>query len=95
MAYCHPCKRHFTTYNGYQNHIDNSALHQQSDDEDDFPYECDICSWNFRTEYAREQHHSSEHAYCEPCQRPFQNENNLRMVSSYPGLPRHSYNKLY
>ncbi len=78
MPWCFPCDRYFETDHGYDQHIDNSAAHQDND------WECEFCDRCFSSEHARHQHYSSaySHPYCVSCKRTFMNENNLMQVGA-------------
>jgi hypothetical protein len=80
MPYCHPCDRFFNTYNGYDQHIQNSAAHRSQYQSQQF--ECDACDRCFATEHALHQHSSNAagHPYCVSCKRMFMNQNNLNQV---------------
>lgn len=79
MPYCNPCDRWFSN-NGYSQHINTSAAHRLPWESYDWDCEFSGCNRSFVTEHARDQHHANaaNHPYCEPCDRMFQNENNLR-----------------
>jgi hypothetical protein len=81
MPYCHPCDRFFNTYNGYDQHIQNSTAHQSQYQSQQV--ECDACDRCFATEHALHQHCSNAagHPYCVSCKRMFLNQNNLNQVS--------------
>ncbi|TVY89591.1 Zinc finger protein [Lachnellula willkommii] len=77
MEHCGPCDRWFNTYNGYIQHVNNSAAHQSPSYYSD--WECDSCDRSFGTETSLHQHCSSarDHPYCIPCKRMFISEHNL------------------
>jgi uncharacterized C2H2 Zn-finger protein len=75
MSYCGTCNRSFNTYNGYIQHVNNSAAHQTSYEQD---WDCDACNRSFATKQSLHQHCSSAmgHPYCIPCKRMFSSEHN-------------------
>jgi hypothetical protein len=90
MPYCDPCDRFFSTYNGYDQHIQNSAAHQSQYRSQQF--ECDACDRCFATEQALHQHCSNAtgHPYCASCKRMFMNQNNLNQVGIVYSTPLYS-----
>jgi len=70
MAYCNYCDQHFATHNGYVQHVNTSAAHNEAD------WECSVCDRCFVSDHARTQHYiNGPHPYCNPCDRVFQNQN--------------------
>lgn len=86
MAYCAPCQRSFPIYNGYQQHLDNSAMHQNYVSYD---WECQMCNLAYSSQEALHQHQSDgHHPYCIPCKKMFVNNHNLMQVSSSTLAPK-------
>ncbi|KAL3421507.1 hypothetical protein PVAG01_07952 [Phlyctema vagabunda] len=72
--FCYDCNRCFRTRNGLNQHLENSAAHNQDEE-----WECDYCDRIFRSENALDQHcaNSPSHPWCFECKRLFLSESNL------------------
>ena len=58
------------------------ALDHWGDDNDDYyMYECDDCYDTFSDKETLRDHEAEVHYYCDPCDRYFQNYNNISVAS--------------
>ncbi|KAK1585442.1 uncharacterized protein LY79DRAFT_268288 [Colletotrichum navitas] len=76
---CDTCDRFFGSSQAVQQHM-NALNHWASDvSDDDGPvFECDDCYDCFSDEDDLREHEVQDHYYCDPCDRYFQNHNNIR-----------------
>ncbi|GJC86082.1 PR domain zinc finger protein 16 [Colletotrichum liriopes] len=75
---CDSCDRFFCTRHAVEQHM-NALSHWASDVSDNDPeHECDDCSDCFSDEEDLRDHEVQNHYYCKPCNRYFQNHNNIR-----------------
>ncbi|KAK1990327.1 hypothetical protein LX36DRAFT_648018 [Colletotrichum falcatum] len=76
---CDTCDRFFGSSQAVEQHM-NALGHWASDVSYNAPlFMCDDCAVCFTDEEDLREHEVQEHYYCEPCDRYFQNHNNIRM----------------
>lgn len=77
---CDTCDRYFGSQHAVEQHMNDKDHWGQSDESDEPEYQCDDCDDAFYEEDSLRDHEVEEHFYCDPCDRYFQNWNNINQV---------------
>lgn len=75
MAYCNPCDRSFSSYRAYEQHIDNSSFHRNSNQQSNY--------YESSSEYESSSSEEEESGWeCDVCDRTFISEDSLHQHCS-------------
>ncbi|KAJ0160502.1 MDS1 and EVI1 complex locus protein EVI1 [Colletotrichum tanaceti] len=75
---CDSCDRYFGSRQAVEQHMNALCHWTQDSSSEGAEYQCDDCSDCFSEEEDLHDHEVRDHYYCDPCDRYFQNHNNIR-----------------